>query len=563
MAREADDPRLRAEEARLARRAADGDGAAFATLYDRYEQRIYTFCHRLVGSDQDAADATQDAFVKVLQRLPKLGDRELNFGAYLFTAARNASYDMIGKRKKAESVDEIPEYGSQPVYGEMGDRLDLDPEKSAMLGALQLQVREANARLPERQREVLVLRELEELSYDEIAEIMGMNRNSVAQLISRARIKLRDELRGSALAGVAAATPDDERAATLIAERMDGELTDDADRAWLEDYLRDNERGRAMVESMLEAGTSYRAWLPIVPVVWLRQAAIAKAAEQVGADWSAEIEAGRTSASSSSGGGSGAGAGSGGAGAATGAAAGAAAGADTAEAERTAADTAIHETANAGRRRAALAGGLVGALLLLLLGGQLVFGGEDTPKTAAVSTAATTGDPSVTTAVGGAPAEPTGTSAAHKKKKAKSGGDAPAAVVTTKVVTNEDGTTTVIRQLQPPASGTSNGGGTSKKKKTSSSKGSSGQSVKSTGGSGSGKQGSGSAPPTSSNPAPAPSPDPTPTPTPDPTPTPAPDPTPAPTPTPTPTPTTPTPTRTTPPIRPIPTRTTPPPDVPR
>ena len=80
------------DEARLARAAAAGDGQAFAALYDEYEGRIYNFCLRLVGGPEDAADATQDAFLKVLQRLPNIPpDRELNFGAYLFTAARNAS----------------------------------------------------------------------------------------------------------------------------------------------------------------------------------------------------------------------------------------------------------------------------------------------------------------------------------------------------------------------------------------------------------------------------------------------------------------------------------------
>ncbi len=73
-----------------------------------------------------------------------------------------------------------------------------------LLSARQEEVRAANATLPERQREALALRELEGLSYDEIAEIMGMNRNSVAQLISRARINLRDALRGTALASIAA-----------------------------------------------------------------------------------------------------------------------------------------------------------------------------------------------------------------------------------------------------------------------------------------------------------------------------------------------------------------------
>src|SRR3954451_12890676 len=101
------------DEATLARAAAAGDGQAFATLYDEYEGRIYNFCLRLVGRPEDAADATQEAFLKVLQRLPKLApERELNFGAYLFTAARNASYDMIGKRKRADPVDLIPETGA-------------------------------------------------------------------------------------------------------------------------------------------------------------------------------------------------------------------------------------------------------------------------------------------------------------------------------------------------------------------------------------------------------------------------------------------------------------------
>jgi RNA polymerase sigma factor (sigma-70 family) len=276
---------LTLEEAGLARRAADGDGAAFATLYDRYESRIYNFCNRLLGSSEDAADATQDAFLKVLQRLPKLEGRELNFSAYLFTAARNASYDMIGKRKRATPVDEIPEHGGGQGTRDPGD-LDLDPERTAMLGTLQEEIREANGRLPERHREVLALRELEDRSYDEIAEIMDMNRNSVAQLISRARIKLRDELRGTALASIAVTSSDCERALPLIAARADGQLDDAGDAAWLESHLEGCDTCQVSQEAMEEAGASYRGWIPLVPLLWLRRETIAKAGERVGSDWS-------------------------------------------------------------------------------------------------------------------------------------------------------------------------------------------------------------------------------------------------------------------------------------
>jgi hypothetical protein len=80
--------------------------------YDRYEQRIFTFCHRLTGSADDAADATQDAFVSMLERLPSLEDRDLNFGAYLFTTARHSAYRVMERRRRAEPVDELPERGA-------------------------------------------------------------------------------------------------------------------------------------------------------------------------------------------------------------------------------------------------------------------------------------------------------------------------------------------------------------------------------------------------------------------------------------------------------------------
>lgn len=271
-----------ADESALARAAAAGDGAAFATLYDRYESRIFNFCLRLLGSRDDAADATQDAFLNVLRRLPELEGRELNFSAYLFTAARNASYDLIGKRRRAVPTDEVPEPSRAQEPGEV----EGDPERAAMLSSLQADVREANARLPERQREVLALRELEHLSYDDIAEIMESNRNAVAQLISRARIKLRDELRGTALASIPVSSPDCERALALIAMRQDRQLDDAGDRAWLAEHLAGCDTCPMAQEAIQEAGISYRAWLPILPAAWLWQATAAQAAELVGADWS-------------------------------------------------------------------------------------------------------------------------------------------------------------------------------------------------------------------------------------------------------------------------------------
>jgi RNA polymerase sigma-70 factor (ECF subfamily) len=257
----------------LARRAAAGDHASFAELYDRYERRTYNLCYRITGSADDAADATQETFLKVLERLPSLRDRELNFAAYVMTAARNASYDAIERRKRAMPTSEFPEVASTDDHDA--------PERAALRDAHQEQIRLANESLPARQREVLALRELEDLSYGEVAQIMGMNQNSVAQLISRARINLRDGLRQTALGSVASASPDCDRALPLLAKHQDGLLEE----AWLVEHLMECGACRVRLEAMEEAAVAYRQWLLLVPALWLRDETAA-AAERVNGGWS-------------------------------------------------------------------------------------------------------------------------------------------------------------------------------------------------------------------------------------------------------------------------------------
>jgi RNA polymerase sigma factor (sigma-70 family) len=286
-----------ADESALARRAAGGDGDAFAELYELHESRVFNLCYRILGSRDDAADAAQDAFVGVLRRLPQMADRDLAFGSYVLTSARNACYDLIERRKRTQPSDEIPEsatpmgggVGGGGVGFDPGDPED-DPERNVLLEARTEEIRLANLTLPERQREVLALRELEELSYDEIADLMDMNRNSVAQLISRARINLRDALRGTALASIAVSSPDCERALPLVALEQDGQLDEDSnDAGWLAEHLMHCHTCRLGRDAMQEAGVSYRAWAPIAAGPLLFRETMAQAAEHAGADWSETI----------------------------------------------------------------------------------------------------------------------------------------------------------------------------------------------------------------------------------------------------------------------------------
>jgi RNA polymerase sigma factor (sigma-70 family) len=264
------------DDGELARRAIAGDGTAFAELYDRHERRVYGFCVRMLGSPHDAADATQETFVRVLKRLPSLEGRDLNFVAYVLTCARHACYDAIESRRRAEPV---ADHDEQPASS-----LDEDPERAALLDATRKQVMRANEALPARQREVLALREVEELSYEQIGELMELNANAVAQLISRARLKLRDNLRGTALESIAPSSPECDRALPMLAALKDGERSVLGD--WLDEHLAECETCRLRREALAEAGSSYRAIAVIVPLVWLRQATIARAAQSVGADWS-------------------------------------------------------------------------------------------------------------------------------------------------------------------------------------------------------------------------------------------------------------------------------------
>ena len=110
-----------------------------------------------------------------------------------------------------------------------------------------------------------------------------MNRNSVAQLISRARINLRDGLRQTALGSVASASPLCDRALPLLAMRQDGVPGNDA--GWLAQHLVGCGTCRVRLDAMEEAGVAYRLSAPFAAAAWLRDAAIAHAAEHAGSQW--------------------------------------------------------------------------------------------------------------------------------------------------------------------------------------------------------------------------------------------------------------------------------------
>lgn len=279
------------DDRELAKLAIASDGDAFAQLYDRHERRVYGYCLRMLGTPDEAADATQETFMRLLRRLPAMEGREVNFVAYALTTARNACYDAIEARRRvwpaAEPIDQATTEPGAPIGRDAGEpgEIALDPERAALLAAAREDVRAANGRLSERQREVLALRELEHLSYEQIGEVVGLNGNAVAQLISRARIRLREEIRGEALQSIATSSPECERALPLMARLQDAQDCTPEEHEWLVAHMNSCDTCRLSRAVMEEAGISYRALGPIVPLAWLRHTTIARASRFVGADW--------------------------------------------------------------------------------------------------------------------------------------------------------------------------------------------------------------------------------------------------------------------------------------
>lgn len=266
------EPGARAREAELATRALAGDRDAFGELFSLHERSLLNLTYRMTGNREDAADITQEAFLRVFARLGNLQGREVNLGAYLTTTARNLVYDHSVKRRREVADDDIAlAAGADPA-------LEGDPERSALLRDQQEQVRRANAELTERQRLALALREIEDQNYEEIGRVLDLAPDGVAQLLVRARMTLNRALRLQQI-DVSHLAPVCRAAVTPIGALMDGELADDR-RDMLERHLAECADCRATKAAFEESRTSYRAWLPLLPLGL--GAGVAKAAEARG-----------------------------------------------------------------------------------------------------------------------------------------------------------------------------------------------------------------------------------------------------------------------------------------
>ncbi len=161
----------------LLRQVAAGDKQSFLLLYNRYREKLFTYCCRMISDRERAKDAMQEALLKAYQNAG-MYQEGTNVAAWLFRLTRNVCIDMIRARKEHDSIDEV----------------QLPAQEGTPDVMLQDALTEEIERLPDIYREAVVLRDVQGHSYDEIAKITGTAISTVKFRIFKARDTLRQRL---------------------------------------------------------------------------------------------------------------------------------------------------------------------------------------------------------------------------------------------------------------------------------------------------------------------------------------------------------------------------------
>jgi RNA polymerase sigma-70 factor, ECF subfamily len=172
-------------------RARAGDAEAWGELYHEYAPAIFRFCRRAMPTREDAEDATMEIFMKLKGKLGQY-DTTRSFSAWLYKVAANHCWDILRRRrirqdKETEDVESVPLEHPEPSQLEK-----LIEQRSSE------EVRKALEKMGARARMALVMRYYSDMSYDEIADALGVRRAFVGVVLLRARHELRQALEGNA-----------------------------------------------------------------------------------------------------------------------------------------------------------------------------------------------------------------------------------------------------------------------------------------------------------------------------------------------------------------------------
>ncbi len=179
----------REQELAVIQRVQRGDVNAFESLVTAYEKNVYNLALRMTGSPEDAEDMAQEAFIKAYNSLPSFrGDSK--FSVWLYRIVSNVCLDFLRKKNRRSTVSlSAEDDDGEDVQLDLPD-MSQSPEELLEKKLTRESVRRGLASLPPDARQILLLREIQGLSYEEIGETLGLEPGTVKSRIFRARKKL-------------------------------------------------------------------------------------------------------------------------------------------------------------------------------------------------------------------------------------------------------------------------------------------------------------------------------------------------------------------------------------
>jgi len=202
----------------LVRAYRKGDAHAFEELHRRYVASIFRLVRRKLGDALLAEDIAQETFMKALRMMERV-DESFNFGGWVHTVARNLCYDELRRRQRDLRVDGTTEE-TELMTNLPSTAHSFDPVLVQESNETRRQVWQVAQRLPEKYRLVLTLRELQDMSYRQIARTLKMSESAVETLLYRARLRFKEEYLASQREGELT----HEEALPLLAPYLAGKL---------------------------------------------------------------------------------------------------------------------------------------------------------------------------------------------------------------------------------------------------------------------------------------------------------------------------------------------------
>jgi RNA polymerase sigma factor (sigma-70 family) len=180
-----------ADDLRLMRLVGRGDTNAFEELIEKHQALVAGTVARMLGSNSDVEDIAQQVFIRVWKSARRYVPRA-KFTTWLLKITRNLVFNELRRTKRRAHVPLQPEAGTEDLP--LKDDINLAPDASLLEVELRRTIEEAILQLPETQRMALVLRRYEQLSYEEIADVLDLSVPAVKSVLFRARSELRTRL---------------------------------------------------------------------------------------------------------------------------------------------------------------------------------------------------------------------------------------------------------------------------------------------------------------------------------------------------------------------------------